>query len=151
VGVLALIVGIAIGSSTGKSKKDAGSGGGGTAIRTVTEVAQATTDSPTIAETPAEMPKPADFKIKVKIKKKECFGSAGCNLTYQIAPDYVGDVDISSGSYEVTYRVLGGEDGPQINTFTLDSGTASFDQEESISTPSSATSLRAEATAVDSG
>jgi hypothetical protein len=131
VGVLALIVGIAIGSSTGKSKKDAGSGGGGTAIRTVTEVAQATTDSPTIAETPAEMPKPADF--------------------YQIAPDYVGDVDISSGSYEVTYRVLGGEDGPQINTFTLDSGTASFDQEESISTPSSATSLRAEATAVDSG
>lgn len=36
------------------------------------------------------LPKPADFTIAVKVLEKKCFGSAGCNVTYQIDPKYTG-------------------------------------------------------------
>jgi hypothetical protein len=92
---------------------------------------------------------PSDFTIKLRIKSKECFGSAGCDLTYQINPQYNGVEDISSGTWEVTYEVRGGQDGPQVNTFTLDNGQASFDDSESIQTASSGTKLRAKVTSVE--
>jgi hypothetical protein len=148
VAILAFIIGMSVGASAGKTKKLAGSTVTGTVTQTVT-VQPSSEAPPTLADTPAIVPKPADFVIKLKIKKKECFGSAGCNVTYQIAPTYVGDADISGGSYEITYKVIGGEDGPQINTFTLENGTASFDQAETISTPSTTTPLSVKVTAVD--
>jgi hypothetical protein len=95
-------------------------------------------------------PHKSDFKIGLKIRKKECFGSAGCNVTYRIDPSYEGTEPLpDSGTIEVTYEVRGGEDGPQINTFTIDGdGSAHFDSEEDLSTPKSSTKLKAVATAV---
>jgi len=85
----------------------------------------------------------------VKIREKECFGSAGCNVTYQIDPDYVGVEDIGDGTWDITYRVSGPEDGPTINTMDLEDGTFSFDEEETTSTPSSSTKLKATVTRVE--
>lgn len=96
----------------------------------------------------APLPAPSDFTINVKILSKECFGSAGCNITYRIDPSYHGTGDATS--LEVTYEVLGDEDGPQINTFTIDSaGTASFEKEETLSTPSPSTRVTARVTDVE--
>lgn len=89
-----------------------------------------------------------NFKIGVKTRRQECFGSAGCNVTVQIDPDYVGNQDVSTGSWEITYEIRGGEDGPIIETMTLTDGTFSFPEEQSVSTTSSGTKLTAVATDV---
>jgi hypothetical protein len=91
----------------------------------------------------AALPEPAAFTIGIDILEKKCFGSAGCNVTFRIDPKFAGPGDASST--EVTYEVRGGSD-PLINTFTIDAaGTASFDSEELISTPSAAAELTAKA------
>ncbi|WP_375478845.1 hypothetical protein [uncultured Jatrophihabitans sp.] len=153
--VIALVIGVAVGYVFGDSRHD----NKGTATAAAT-----TDDSPSIlasapaepTDTPTEEPSPttpnlapSDFTIKLRVRSKECFGSAGCDLTYQIDPQYNGIEDISSGSWEVTYVVRGGQDGPQVNTFTLKDGQASFDDSESIQTTSSGTKLRAKVTSVE--
>lgn len=90
---------------------------------------------------------PADFKIGIKVLKQSCFGSAGCNVTYRIDPQYVGPGTLN-GSYEVTYQVTGGEDGPQINTFTIEGTTATYDQQEVASTKTTKPVLVATVTSV---
>lgn len=101
------------------------------------------------SEPEPELPKPADFKIRVKILEKQCFGSAGCLVTYQIDPTYEGTAETPDDrTISVIYEVRGGEDGPQINTFTITGDTAEFDAEESISTTSSSQKLTAKATEV---
>lgn len=92
---------------------------------------------------------PEDLAIKLKIRSQECFGSAGCNVTYTIDVEYVGAEDnVPDGSYLVTYKVSGGDSGPVINTFTLDDGTMTYDEEELISTTGKP-HLRAVATDVE--
>jgi hypothetical protein len=67
-------------------------------------------------------------------------------VTYRIKPEYVGDQPLpSSGTVEVTYRMKGDESGPQDNTFTIEDGTASYEKEEYLSTPSSGTKITARA------
>ena len=108
------------------------------------------TDEPSEEPTKAAWnPKPKDFKIGIKILTKECFGSAGCNITYRIKPEYVGSQAFpDSGTTEVTYEVTGGED-TITNTFEIDSaGTAHFDKEEIASTEASSDKLSAKATEV---
>src|SRR4051794_37761822 len=87
-------------------------------------------------------PTKKDFKITVKVREKKCFGSAGCNITYRINPDYVGDVEFpDTGETEVFYKIRGAED-PIENYFTVDSeGSAHFDSEETASTASSGDTL----------
>lgn len=105
--------------------------------------------APVVNEGPTyATPTPADFTITVKILEKECFGSAGCLITYRIAPEYVGAPLDPSVTWLVTYEVRGVEDGPQINTFEVTGDEASFDAEESADTPSSKTKLTAKATQV---
>lgn len=129
--------------------------------KTTSATPSATSISSPAAEVPTEVPTvepPAapefsavasDFTLAVKIMKKTCFGSAGCNVTYRIVPKYVGDQTLpDSGTVEVTYQVSGGEDGPQINTFTIEGGSASYDSEESLSTSSSTAKLKGKVTDV---
>lgn len=105
--------------------------------------------APSSSPSPSYQPEKADWRVGIKILKKECFGSAGCNITFRINPSYVGDQPLpDSGTIEVTYRVSGDEDGPQINTFTVEDRQASYDAEEDLSTPSSATKVRARVTEV---
>ena len=107
------------------------------------------------SEKPTETPEPEpielstdDFKVGIKILKKRCFGSAGCNVTFRIVPKYTGTSPLpDTGTIEVTYEVKGGED-PLINTFTIEDGTASYASEESIGTPKSSSKLKAKVTDV---
>lgn len=115
------------------------------------EVSYSPTEEPT--ETPTPEPtfdaKPADFKIGIKIMRKKCFGSAGCNVTYRIDPTYIGDQEIpDSGTVEVTYAVKGLSDGEAVNSFTIEGGQASFDSEEDGETTTSSSKLSARATDV---
>ena len=102
--------------------------------------------APAVSEGAAVAPR--NFKLGVRIRSKQCFGSAGCNVTVQIDPDYIGNQDVSSGSWEITYELRGVEDGPVIETMTLDSGTFSFPEEQSVGTVSSTSPITAVVTEV---
>jgi hypothetical protein len=52
-------------------------------------------------------------------------------------------------TYEVIYEVRGGDDGPKINTLTVEGDQSSVDSEETISTSSASRKLTAVATSVD--
>lgn len=155
-GIVALVVGIAIGG-LGRS------GGTATPAATVTTTANHTiyVTSPTegggATEQPTEQPtdtggytpRKSDWAIGIKIKSKQCFGSAGCNITFRIAPAHVGGANLpDSGSLDVTYKITGCED-PYSNTFTVENSSASYDEEESCSTTSASKKLAAVVTAVD--
>ncbi|MEU5942249.1 hypothetical protein ABZ807_24385 [Micromonospora sp. NPDC047548] len=94
-----------------------------------------------------DAPTKSDFKLKVKILRKQCFGSAGCNITYRIDVTYSGAGLDPSTTYEVTYEVKGAED-PIINTFEVTGDSASVQEEEMASTKRSADKLTAVVTSV---
>ncbi len=95
------------------------------------------------------LPSPADFVISIKILRKQCFGSAGCNVTYQIDPQYTGATPLKGRTLMVVYEVAGGEDSPQINNFTVrGDGSASFPKEERTGTSSSGATLKAKVTSI---
>jgi hypothetical protein len=110
-----------------------------------------TSTEPTTAPTPEPSPtvRARDFHIGIKVLSKQCFGSAGCNITFRIRPRYVGAADLSDGSWLVTYKVTGDESGPITNSFTITNGSASFDSEEFASTASTGVVLHAKATSVE--
>lgn len=109
---------------------------------------EASTTTTTEAAPADYVPQPKDFRITLTIVGKECFGSAGCNVKYRIAPKYVGPPTAEGLDLTVTYQVDGGEDGPKINSFTVKDNTASFDQDELISTKSSKSKLSVKVTQV---
>lgn len=103
----------------------------------------------TPAPSPSLLPAVSDFIIDVKVLKKACFGSAGCNIRYQIDPTYIGTSPLAKQAFTVIYEVLGGEDGPQINNFTVNGDSSiSFQRQEFISTSSSGAALKAKATSI---
>lgn len=113
--------------------------------------------APPVTDTPSEDTSkplslhPRDFILATKIKRKACFGSAGCNVTVGIKLTYLGDTPLtgSDSSYDLTYKVTGDEDGPQIDTLTLNNdGSYNYD-ETMLSTPSATTRIRAWVTEVE--
>jgi hypothetical protein len=98
---------------------------------------------PAATEPPANAPTPKDFTLTVKILSKQCFGSAGCNITFRVELSSNGVSPDPDKTYEVTYEVRGVEDGPQINTLTIEGGKYRADEEEFASTKSAATKLKA--------
>ena len=109
------------------------------------------TNEPTATEPPAPTygtPTKADFKLTAKVLTKQCFGSAGCNLTYRILVSYGGAELDPSVTYEVLYQVKGGEDGPVDNKLTVTGTQSSVDEEEFVSTKTSKTKLTAVVTDV---
>ncbi|WFE53603.1 hypothetical protein [Micromonospora sp. WMMD1155] len=112
--------------------------------------AAAPTTAPATTAPPApvyDTPTKGDFTLKVKTLRKQCFGSAGCNITYRIDVTYTGDGLDPSSTYEVTYEVKGAED-PIINTFEVTGDSASVQQEETASTKRSGDKLTAVVTDV---
>jgi hypothetical protein len=146
-----LVLGVILGSSGGGSSTAPSASKPGP---TTTVTAKATPDVPVAAET-TEPPPPADvkptkanFKLTVKVLGKQCFGSAGCNVTYRILIDYTGpDLDPSK-TYEVVYEVRGGDDGTSTNSFTVTGGESSVDSEETASTKNKSAKLTAVVTDV---
>lgn len=61
-----------------------------------------------------------DVTLKVRITQRQCFGSAGCNVTFEVEPNVRDYSLIARGeSYSVTYSVSGPQDGDTIGTITL--------------------------------
>jgi hypothetical protein len=93
---------------------------------------------------------PSDFTVDLKVKDKQCFGSAGCNVTAEPDVTYVGPGDVPQGSYSVTFEVTGDSAGPIIQTLEVQDGKVSdWFPEIFMSTPSSGTEIRAEVTEVN--
>lgn len=96
-------------------------------------------------------PVASDFEVPIKILSKQCFGSAGCNISYRpkIAADKSALPD--SGTVEVSYRITGGE-GPILGTFLItlgDSPQVEGQDEESTETSSSGSTLKIKITDVE--
>ncbi|WNM74159.1 hypothetical protein SEA_NERGAL_68 [Mycobacterium Phage Nergal] len=93
--------------------------------------------SATTPEAPAAQLTPADFRVGVVVTEQSCFGTAGCNVTYTIDPQYVGTAPLPDKT-TVVFSVSGGEQ-PQVGNFTIDSdGEATFQREKMISAPEGA-------------
>jgi hypothetical protein len=112
-------------------------------------------DESGIAATPAAEPTTAgpalsasDIRLTPKVTDKQCFGSAGCNVTIKVDMAY-GGADLSADdTWEVTYEVKGGEDGPIIGTFEI-TGDQYTVNEESLSTRSRSTKVTIKVTDVE--
>ncbi|MGI5286672.1 hypothetical protein ACQEVF_25490 [Nonomuraea polychroma] len=96
---------------------------------------------------PEFTPDAGHFKISIRVLKKSCFGSAGCNITYRIVPSYTGPALPDDRKLTVTYEIRGGEE-PKINSFEVEGDKVRFDPRELIQTPSSASTLDAVVTDV---
>jgi hypothetical protein len=55
-------------------------------------------------------PTDADFKLTPKITQKQCFGSAGCNVTFTVDLSYVGKGAKPNSTWDITYDAVGTED-----------------------------------------
>lgn len=100
---------------------------------------------PTYADLDAD-----NFSIGLKTKSRQCFGSAGCNVT--VEPDLTLEVDSGSvdpnATYEITYEIRGDESGPVIATAELTNQTSLNYTPSSISTASAGTKVSVEITDV---
>jgi hypothetical protein len=107
-------------------------------------VSDPTTESPAYAD-----PSPSDFTMELKIKRKHCFGSAGCNVDVEPDLSYEGILPIDPDkTYEITYQINGDESGPVIETITLTNGTSMEYYPSSLSTASSRTEITGKVTDV---
>ncbi|WLW50749.1 hypothetical protein [Streptomyces sp. YU58] len=111
----------------------------------VTAAAEERDLEPTYAEVDAD-----DFTVVLRTTKRQCFGSAGCNVTVEPKLSFLGvteDIDPDS-VYEITYEIRGDEDGPVIETAELSDRTSLNFTPSLISTSSSGTKLSVEITDV---
>jgi hypothetical protein len=109
-------------------------------------------DVPAVEETeePSYEPTATDFSIDLSVKERKCFGSAGCNVTYRVEPNYEG-LQTPTGTWEITYEVRGIEDGPQVQTFTLTDDSFSFEPEITVQTRNADAEAKAKVTNVIEG
>lgn len=95
---------------------------------------------PTYAELDA-----SDFTIEPRTTRRECFGSAGCNLTVEPELSYTG---IDGIDPDAVYEISGDEDGPVVETAELSDQTTSNLTQSPVSTASASTEVSAEVTDV---
>ncbi|WP_159769369.1 hypothetical protein [Streptomyces sp. HM190] len=82
---------------------------------------------------------PSDFTMELRTTERQCFGSAGCNVTVEPVLSYVGEwngVD-PDAVYSITYEIRGDKSGPVIETAELSDETSLSYTPTSISTVSS--------------
>ncbi|MEU0167726.1 hypothetical protein ABZ214_20015 [Streptomyces iakyrus] len=112
-----------------------------------------------LADTAADEPEPEptyselaadDFTIKLRTTERQCFGSAGCNMTVEPRLSYLGlteDID-PDAVYEITYEIRGGESGPVIETAELSDRTSLNFTPTVLSTASASSKVSVEITDV---
>ncbi|MGW5616258.1 hypothetical protein [Streptomyces sp. NPDC003877] len=121
--VIAAIVatGIVVVQSNDDSNGPATTTASSAADDTVTAAAEEESEpEPTFTE-----PTVDDFTMELRTTRRQCFGSAGCNLTVEPELTYEGvstDLD-PDATYEITYEIRGDEDGPVIETAELSNQT----------------------------
>jgi hypothetical protein len=87
----------------------------------VTSAADEPDLEPTYEEVDAD-----SFTIELRTTERQCFGSAGCNMTVEPELTFLGDsenVD-PDAVYEITYEIRGDESGPVIETAELSDQTS---------------------------
>jgi hypothetical protein len=108
------------------------------------------------APTPAKTyptPALADFALAVKVTKKQCFGSAGCNVEFTIDLAYNGPALEPNSSWDVTFDLQGTEDSytstlhMTVNDTGLH-GTYDQDSDQLVQTKSAKTVLKPVVTSV---
>ncbi|MGW2417991.1 hypothetical protein ACWC0C_01810 [Streptomyces sp. NPDC001709] len=107
------------------------------------------TDTPT--PTPSYDEVTADsFTIELRTTKRQCFGTAGCNVTVEPDLTYLGDSEgiDPNAVYEITYEIHGDESGPVIETAELSDRTSLNYTPSVISTASAGTKVSVEITDV---
>ncbi|MDH6216970.1 hypothetical protein [Streptomyces pseudovenezuelae] len=112
---------------------------------TVTAAAEEPDPSPVYDEVDAD-----DFTIELRTTARQCFGSAGCNVTVEPDLTYLGDSqDIDpDAAYRITYEIHGDESGPVIETAELSDRTSLNYTPSLISTASAGTNVSVEITAI---
>ena len=140
--VAALFIGIGIGIGA------AAGGGGDDGAQTTTPddvvedaetAAPAYTPPPEPAEPTYPDPVVADYTITLYETEKQCFGSAGCNVTFTVDLAYAGPVLDPAKTYELRYEVDGAED-PLLSTLEI-TGDEYTSTESSVSTASESDEL----------
>jgi hypothetical protein len=120
------------------------------------------TPTPTGLTSPEPEPEPepeptgdltaSNIELSLKTTEKQCFGSAGCNVSVEVrvaVDEFVVDALDPSGTWDVTYRISGDESGPIIGTLSV-YGDGQYDvNEEFLSTRSSNTPVNIEIVSVD--
>ncbi|MEU9454816.1 hypothetical protein [Streptomyces sp. NPDC048277] len=109
----------------------------------------AATETPT--PTPSYDDVTADsFTIELRTTKRQCFGTAGCNVTVEPSLTYLGDSESidPDAVYEITYEIRGDESGPVIETAELSDRTSLNYTPSMISTASAGTNVSVEITDV---
>ncbi|MFF6866680.1 hypothetical protein [Streptomyces ardesiacus] len=118
---------------------------------TASENSTPTTDpATTVADEPEPDPEPVftaptadDFTISLRTTSRQCFGSAGCNITVEPQLSYTGfsdDLD-PDAVYQITYEITGDTSGPIVKTAELSEQTTLNYTPTSLSTASSSTKL----------
>lgn len=93
-------------------------------------------------------PVASEFIVDLKTKSKQCFGSAGCNVTVEPDITYTGAPESLDGVLcDITYKLSGDESGDVIETAEVDGDSLTF-YPSSLSTPSSSVDVEAEVTDV---
>jgi hypothetical protein len=94
-------------------------------------------------------PKAGDFKLTAKVTEKACFGSAGCNVTFEPDVTYAGTQDLDPAiTWQVVYEINGVEDAPQVGNLTIEGTEVTYHQED-VSTKSSKSKITLKVTSVD--
>ncbi|WP_430477289.1 hypothetical protein ACQZM9_00105 [Streptomyces sp. P11-1] len=136
----------------GDSRPTAASVTAGSPSANATPSAVATTEE--VAEAPEEVfnsnPVAEDFTVTLKTTSKQCFGSAGCNITVEPKVSYAGLLPLDPGKeYSITYEVHGSEDGSIIQTMELSDQTSLSYRPTVLSTSTSKAKLTAKVTDVE--
>lgn len=102
-----------------------------------------------VAATPVEqdepepvMPTAKDFTVTLKTTSKQCFGSAGCNVTVEPDITYSGVTGLDGVTCDITYEITGDESGTVVETAIGDAESVSY-YPTMLSTPSSSTEVDA--------
>ncbi|MER7720847.1 hypothetical protein ABTX99_28540 [Streptomyces flaveolus] len=104
-------------------------------------VATATVDEPA-PEPSYATPVPDDFTMTLRTTSRQCFGSAGCNVTVEPSLAYMSLAELDpDATYEITYEIKGDESGPVIETAELSDKTTLNYTPTSITTASSSTKV----------
>lgn len=140
-----VVIGVAAGvSGTSGGGQPAPAGGGAQ-----TGIPAGNYSAPPAPTTSAPTFTASDFTIAMKITDKECFGSAGCDITAEPSVHYAGDLsDLDSVTLSITYELTGDQSGTQVHTLDCDAGQCTGD-EVIAETASSSTKLKAHVTEVD--
>ena len=152
VGLFVVLV-VSIGVATNSGQQNPQPGGFNAGVVTSTT---ASTPPPEVVATSAEpvydTPVPKDFTLAVNVLNKECFGSAGCDITFRISVTLTGNVTFDPAqTYTVTYDLTGTDGGASQGSFRITGTTVNEDGEDITQTGSSSTQVTAHVTSVLGG